>query len=373
LRNRRVAFLPTLIIFAGLLTVRFAVGPISGVLAAGQDVARTQEDEAVIIKVLANDGDPDESRLEITKIGQAGKGTVVVNKDGTVTYKPKADFCGSDEFSYTVVNGKGQSATTSVQVTVTGVNDIPEIVSKPTLTGSTGQEYFYDVNGADPDPGDRLSYSVVDGPEGISIDATTGEIRWTPSEDQVGRQSVKVRVADSSGGYDEQSFPVSVEHAGPAGKVILHVERDLRPVDVINLLGAGSAGLVSQSNDERWQTHAGGYVCYEFSDALIPSGAKIRSVIVYVEHHEDRGFPVGKLIWRIGAGWPSNGVEWVSVKAPLRETARWEGLDSWDVTSFANTIAKVNALELRMENHSTASPKRVFVDHAYVVVSWERQ
>lgn len=371
--NRRAAFLPAVIILAGLLIVRFVVGPVSGVLAAGADLARTAEEEQVTIKVLANDREPGDGWMKIKEVSQAGRGRVAINDDGTVTYTPNSNFCGVDEFSYTVINGKGQSATTSVKVTVSGVNDRPEIVSKPLLAASTGLQYFYDVNAADPDIGDNLQYSVVRGPEGMTIDRTTGEVRWTPSEQQIGKHRVAVKATDSSGeGSDEQSFEITVEQAGPSGKVILTVERDLGPADVINLLGPGNVSTVRQSNDQRWETHAGGYGCYQFSDAVIPEGAKIKSVVVCIEHYEDKGFPAGKLIWKVGTGWPLDGVEWVSVKAPLRETARWEGLDSWDVTSSANTLEKVNALELRIENDSRADPKRIFVDHAYVVVTWER-
>jgi hypothetical protein len=373
LRNRRAAFVPTLIIFAGLVTVRFVVGPVSGVLAAGSDVASTEEDEPVTIKVLANDEDPADGWMKIKEVSGASNGTAEVNEDGTITYKPNRNFCGVDEFSYTVDNGKGQSATASVAVTVSAVNDKPVIVSKPRSAASVGVEYLYDLNGADPDKEERLKYAVVDGPVGMTIDETTGIIRWTPGEAQIGEHRVVVHVTDSSGASsDQQFFVIKVEHGGPSGKVVLNVERDLAHKDVINLLGPGGVRAVRQSNDERWEAHAGGYGCYEFSDAMIPAGAKITSVVINVEHHEDRGFPKGKLIWKVGTGWPGNGVEWVSVKPPLRETARYEGLDSWDVTSSANTPEKVNALQLRIENDSRANPKRVFVDHAYVVVTWER-
>jgi len=374
LRNRRVAFVPTLIIFAGLLIIRFAVGPVSGVLAASADVATTEEDRPVTVRVLANDKDPDDGRLKIRNVVGASNGTAVVNDDGTVTYTPNPNFCGMDEFSYTAFNGKGQSATTSVRVTVAGVNDAPIIVSKPVLSARTGVEYKYDVNGADPDVGDRLTYSLVDGPQGMSIDATTGVISWTPDESQIGKHKVTVRVSDSGGNVpDEQSFEIVAEYAGPSGKTILNVERDLGHSDVINLLGPGGVSEVRESNDERWETEAGAYGCFEFSDATLPTGAKIKSVVIFIEHYEDKGFPAGKLIWKVGTGWPHNGVEWASIEAPVRETARWEGQDSWDITSFANTLSALNSLQLRVENDSRANPKRIFIDHAYVVVTWERQ
>ena len=50
---------------------------------------------------------------------------MVVNADGTYTYKPAANYNGADNFTYTVSDGKGGSNTYEVKITVNPVNDAP--------------------------------------------------------------------------------------------------------------------------------------------------------------------------------------------------------------------------------------------------------
>jgi VCBS repeat-containing protein len=89
---------------------------------ATADVARTGEDNSVVINVLANDtnGGGDVSDLSPTIVGGPANGTVSVNADdGTIRYTPNAEFSGTDTFTYTVTGGTSNAAPTSVTVTVT--------------------------------------------------------------------------------------------------------------------------------------------------------------------------------------------------------------------------------------------------------------
>ena len=87
------------------------------------DAETTNEDTAVTTSVLANDafaGNP-----SITSITQGTNGTVVINRDNTVTYTPDADFNGSDSYTYTVTSG-GVTETATVNVTVNPIVDIAD-------------------------------------------------------------------------------------------------------------------------------------------------------------------------------------------------------------------------------------------------------
>lgn len=89
---------------------------------AANDESLTNEDTAVTINVLANDGDPNGDVLNV-EAASAAHGTVVINADKTITYTPNADFNGTDTISYTINDGKGGSASASVSVAVAAVND----------------------------------------------------------------------------------------------------------------------------------------------------------------------------------------------------------------------------------------------------------
>jgi len=85
----------------------------------------------------------------------------------------------------------------------------PLITSTPITSATQGQAYQYPVTASDAD-GDTLSFSLITAPSGMSIDATTGLITWTPGNAQVGSNSVELRVTDPGGLHVTQSFTVDV-------------------------------------------------------------------------------------------------------------------------------------------------------------------
>jgi VCBS repeat-containing protein len=87
------------------------------------DSATTLEAQPVTIAVLANDIDPDGDTLTVTA-ATANHGSVVVNADGTLTYRGDANFNGSDVIIYTASDGI-LTRTAAVLVTVAPVNNAP--------------------------------------------------------------------------------------------------------------------------------------------------------------------------------------------------------------------------------------------------------
>jgi hypothetical protein len=72
--------------------------------------------------------------------------------------------------------------------------------------------YRYDSDAIDPDD-DPLTYSIMDGPGGLIINGTTGELLWAASPDQVGVHDVTISADDGRGGVATQSFKIEVEPA----------------------------------------------------------------------------------------------------------------------------------------------------------------
>ncbi|MEL6286641.1 MAG: Ig-like domain-containing protein, partial [Pseudomonadota bacterium] len=87
---------------------------------AVDDVAETDEDEAVTIDVLANDTDAQNDTLMVTE-ATALNGQVTINPDETITYTPNPGFTGTDTITYTVDDG---ALTDQANVAVT-VNLVP--------------------------------------------------------------------------------------------------------------------------------------------------------------------------------------------------------------------------------------------------------
>lgn len=112
-----------------------------------------------------------------------------------------------------VNDGKVDSDPNTTQITVTAPpppqNNPPHITSTTLTAATVNQLYSYAVTATDAD-NDVLSYSLTVSPTGMSINASSGLIAWTPAVNQAGSQSVTVQVSDGKGGIDTQSLTLSV-------------------------------------------------------------------------------------------------------------------------------------------------------------------
>jgi hypothetical protein len=139
----------------------------------------------------------------------------------------------------------------------------------------------------------------------------------------------------------------------------------------MKILSVADKSIVVQASDnDRRETDSGLYTSYDFSNVYIPEGAKISSVVVYVEHFEQEEFPEGKLQWTAGTGWPNNPMAWASINAPVYSGETNESTDLWDVTSFVDTPEKVNSLQFRVTNNDDVAKRKTSVDYIYAVVEW---
>jgi DNA/RNA endonuclease G (NUC1) len=169
-------------------TVSVTVNSVNDNPVASADVTLTNEDASVNVNVLANDSDVDGDSLSVTSAGGATQGSVSVSAGG-VTYTPNANANGTDSFTYTVSDGHGGTASATVSVTINAVNDAPTLSNVPaTATIPELAAYTFTASANDVD-GDGLTFSLVGAPAGATINASTGQFNWTPSEAQGGTGS----------------------------------------------------------------------------------------------------------------------------------------------------------------------------------------
>ena len=93
---------------------------------------------------------------------------------------------------------------------VDDVNAVPVIISEPMVNLEGGQPFRYRVEVDDEDVGDAHKYSIMDGSEGLYIDAKTGLMTAAPGALSPGDHSIVIEVADLRGGIDQQEFVLSV-------------------------------------------------------------------------------------------------------------------------------------------------------------------
>ena len=139
------------------------------------DTGRAREDGDVTIDVLANDSDPEDDRSALTLRVTADprRGSATVNEPAnpgetpTITYTPRADYHGSDVFTYEVrdAGSPSLSSTATVSVEVDAVNDPPTFKSATTTrsvseSATGGAKVGAPVTASDVDDNDTLTYSL---------------------------------------------------------------------------------------------------------------------------------------------------------------------------------------------------------------------
>ncbi|HEX2974058.1 MAG TPA: Ig-like domain-containing protein, partial [Tepidisphaeraceae bacterium] len=180
----------------------------------GDDFRSGTEDTALTLtasELLGNDRDPNGYPLSIVGASANSQTRGTVQWTGSqVIFTPAANFNGTTSFTYTVSNGHGGTGTGTVTVQVQAVNDAPVLspVDGP-LAIDEGQLVSHTMTASDVDSS-TLSYSLVNGPWGATIDPATGVFSWTPGYDQAGTYSFSIRVTDNGSPSLSDTKPVTI-------------------------------------------------------------------------------------------------------------------------------------------------------------------
>ena len=197
--------------------VAVTVTPVNESPAAVDDEAETEEDREVVIAVLANDTDPDGDALEVEAVSAAAHGATRITAEGEVAYTPEPDYHGADGFTYVVSDGAGETATGTVTVTVTPVNDAPAAVDDEAHT-EEDREVVIAVLANDTDAeGDALHVETVSAaPHGATRITADGGVAYTPEPDYHGVDGFTYVVSDGAGETATGTVTVTVTAANDA-------------------------------------------------------------------------------------------------------------------------------------------------------------
>jgi RHS repeat-associated protein len=102
-------------------------------------------------------------------------------------------------------------------------NHPPAWITTPVVSAYVNTDYIYPSKAIDPD-GDRLNYSLIQSAAGMTMDPISGELRWRPTDDQLGLHEVIVRTTDDARPnlYAEQQFVILVgKQPGNSNPVIV--------------------------------------------------------------------------------------------------------------------------------------------------------
>lgn len=178
---------------------------------AGSDSATTNEDTAVTIGVLSNDTDANGDALTVSVLTNAAKGSLVVNANNTITYTPNANTNGADSFTYQVNDGHGGTASATVSLTVTPVNDAP-VATNDNATTNEDTAVTITVLSNDTDAeNNTLSVSVVgNAAAGSLVVNANNTITYTPNANANGSDSFTYQVNDGNGGTSNATVFLTV-------------------------------------------------------------------------------------------------------------------------------------------------------------------
>jgi hypothetical protein len=166
----------------------------------------TNEDAAKAITVAATDANNDALTYSVSSAALHGTTSV---SGGTITYTPAANYNGSDSFVVTASDGKGGTATQTVNMTVTPVNDPPTFATASQAVSATaGAAKTITLAAADVD-GDALTYTVATPGKGTaSIAGST--LTYAPASSASGSDSFVVTASDGRGGIATQTINMTV-------------------------------------------------------------------------------------------------------------------------------------------------------------------
>ena len=236
-------------------TLMIEVSDVNEAPTAADLTVTVMEDSTVDIDVVGEASDQDAlDTLTVESVVRSPmRGSTTVN-DGTnnITYAPRANYHGADNFTYRVKDGAGlPSNIAEVTITVTGVNDAPEFVPATaersvSATAKAGANVGSAVTATDID-GDRLSYRLG------GVDANSFEIVEDAGQIDAGQ----ITVAEGAA-LDAARSPYSVTVTADDGEgetamvevTITVTAGPVRPIIIITGGGGGGGGPTGPTPSE---------------------------------------------------------------------------------------------------------------------------
>ena len=174
-----------------------------------------QEDRPVPI-ILKGD-DPDGDTLKYVIETGPTHGTLS-GTESDLTYTPNTNFNGTDSFTFKANDGKANSVSATIKITVLPVND-PPTGNNESVTTEEDTPASITLTGSDPD-GDSLIYSLETGPSHGTLSGSAPNFIYTPNTNFFGSDSFTFKVNDgiTDGALGTVSVSVSPVNDPPTVK-----------------------------------------------------------------------------------------------------------------------------------------------------------
>ena len=180
---------------------------------AGDDTVTTAYETPASGDVSVNDSDANGDTLTYALATGPAHGSVTLDANGTFGYTPAVGYNGADVFTYTVSDGRGGTASATVNITVGARPNTAPVAVNDTLAAVAGQPTAGNAAGNDTDAdGDTLTYALTGGPSHgtVTLNAN-GTYTYTATAGWSGADSFAYSVDDGFGGTASATVSVSVD------------------------------------------------------------------------------------------------------------------------------------------------------------------
>jgi len=200
---------------------------------ANHQSTMSKVDRSVSITLTGSDVDSDDLKYAIAT--QPGHGSLIFGSDfetnGKLTYTPKANFTGTDRFTFKLNDGDLDSAPAMVTLNLTP-NHVP-MAELQSVTTAEDTPTVINLTGSDPD-GDTVVYSVVTVPSHGSLSGTAPNLTYSPNKNFSGPDSFTFKVNDGTSDSALTTVAVTISPANDppiANNIDISVMEDM-PVPV---------------------------------------------------------------------------------------------------------------------------------------------
>jgi hypothetical protein len=255
----------------------------------------TNEDAAVSVTMDAFDVDGDALSYTVTNAPDHG---TLSGSGATRTYRPAANFSGTDSFTYRVSDGSLSSNIATVTITVRALNDAPTASNR---SYSTNEDTAVSVTMAGSDvEGSSLTYTVTGGPAHGTLSGSGATRTYRPAINFNGTDSFTYRVSDGSLNSGTATVTITVNPVNDAptafaNEVSIYEDRT-GPIDMAGFDLEGSPltyfvqtppshGTLTGSGSSRTYTPAANFngtdsFTYFVNDGSLPSNTATYTITV---------------------------------------------------------------------------------------------
>ncbi len=200
--------------------------------------------KAVVITLTGSD--PESQDLTFSIVTQPTHGTLgtIDNSQvssAKVTYTPTTGYSGPDQFTFKANDGKQDSPTATVTITINAAVNHAPTANAQTVSATAGQALPITLTGSDSD-GDALTYIVVTQPAHGTLSGTAPSVSYTATASYTGSDSFTFKVND--GKQDSPAATVTITVNAPA---VNHAP--IANAQTISAMTGQSAGITLTGSD----------------------------------------------------------------------------------------------------------------------------